>query len=74
MPDTQGNVFLTYENLAFSMPLILTVTVYVSCVFPSRPIIFLCREQVMKIEGLLFEFEHSAWSFSVATNSFTPIE
>lgn len=30
MPDGQGNVFLTYENLAFSLPLILTIAIYVS--------------------------------------------
>lgn len=28
----QGNIFLTYENLAFSMPLIVVVGSYVSCV------------------------------------------
>ena len=28
--DDQGNVFLTWENLAFSMPLLLTCGVYVS--------------------------------------------
>ena len=30
MSEAQSNVFLTYENLAISMPLILTVAVYVS--------------------------------------------
>jgi hypothetical protein len=29
MPEKFNNIFLTTENLAFSMPLILTVTIYV---------------------------------------------
>lgn len=33
MPDTFNNIFLTTENLAFSLPLIIVCATYVSAVF-----------------------------------------
>lgn len=47
----QGNIFLTYENLAFSMPLIAVVSIYVSANDPGgrvlgRWILALCESFV----------------------------
>jgi hypothetical protein len=36
MPEPNNNIFLTTENLAFSLPLILVCTIYVSRIVIDR--------------------------------------